>query len=490
MFQEPERFAPWKKFLTGSIILLLVATSVATLTAFAERKTITDQIADVAIPGVAGIPGPIGGAQTLLLIGSDERKSDRKYGLKARSDTMMLVRLNPEEDVTTVLSIPRDLKVQIPGHGVGKFNESYSFGGAPLVLETIKQETGIDVNHTIIVNFKGFSQAVDKIDCVYIDVDRKYFNNNIGRYAGAQFAAIDIKAGYQKLCGQKALDYVRFRHFDSDIQRAARQQTFLRQAKQQVGISKIITSVTSLKRIVTKNTRTDRGLANGANLQRLLKLSATSAGKPIYQVSIPNLTTPTEGGVSYVAASNASLKKAARTFLNGPETKTSAEASSDSSSGSAKKKKKKSSGGLAPGLVYAKDEGKLQSVSAGFRIGIPVFYPTVKLAGATYQDPRSYRLTTADGKRASAYRIVAKTNDLGEYYGVQGVNWSDPPILQNKLESRKIGGRTYDLYYEGKKLGLVAFHRDGQSYWVANTLSRKLTEKQMLGIAKSLRIRK
>ena len=142
--------------------------------------------------------------------------------------------------------------MQIPGRGVGKFNESYSDGGAPLVVKTIKQETGLKVNHVIIVNFKGFSQAVDKIDCVYVDVDRKYFNNNIGRYAGDQFAAIDIKAGYQKLCGQKALDYVRFRHFDSDIQRAARQQSFLRQAKQQVGVSKLITSANSLKKIVSR----------------------------------------------------------------------------------------------------------------------------------------------------------------------------------------------------------------------------------------------
>jgi hypothetical protein len=99
-------------------------------------------------------------------------------------------------------------------------------------------------------------------------------------------------------------------------------------------------------------------------------------------------------------------------------------------------------------------------------------------------------MTTAQGKRVSAYRIVSKiANSNGDYYGIQGVYWNDPPILKNPSETRKIGGRTYFLYYEGSKLGLVAFHRKGASYWVSNTLARKLNEKQMLAIAKSLRIR-
>ncbi|MGH2905717.1 MAG: LCP family protein [Solirubrobacterales bacterium] len=490
MFEEheQERFAPWKRFIAGSLVMVLVAAAVVSLTAFAERKDVTQTIAP--IPGLDKdvIPGPVGGAQTILLIGSDERNTDKKYGLRARSDTMMLLRLDPHKKVITALSIPRDLKVTIPGRGVAKFNESYELGGAPLVVKTIKQATGLEVNHVMIVNFKGFSQAVDKIGCVYTDVDRKYFNNNVGRYIGDQFAAIDVKAGYQKLCGTKALQYVRFRHFDNDLLRAARQQSFLRQAKQQVGIVKFVTNANKLKSIVAHNLKTDQGLKNGANFQRLLKLAVTSAGNAVYQVTIPNVTTPTEGGVSYVVASESSLHKAARIFKEGPTQK--GDGSTESTGSSKKKKKKKTSGNLSPGLVFAKDEGKTQAVAAGFGIALPVFYPTVKLAGATYQDPRSYRLTTPDNKRVSAYRIVAKTNKIGEYYGVQGVNWDDPPILQNPSESRKVGGRNYDLYYEGSKLGMVAFHRNGASYWVQNTLTRLLTEKQMLGIAKSLRMRK
>jgi hypothetical protein len=168
---------------------------------------------------------------------------------------------------------------------------------------------------------------------------------------------------------------------------------------------------------------------------------------------------------------------------------------STSESTEPKKPKKvvKRTPGLAKNMVWAKKEGVDEAVKAGFRIGLPVFYPTAKIAGATYpqNNTRAYRMTTADGKRASAYRIVAKlSNSNGDYYGVQGVYWTDPPILKNPSETRRIKGRDYNLYYEGSKLGLVSFQREGASYWVSNTLARKLSEKQMLSVATSLRMRK
>jgi hypothetical protein len=325
-----------------------------------------------------------------------------------------------------------------------------------------------------------------------VDVDRKYFHSNVGLVYGDQFAAINIKAGYQKLCGYRALDYVRFRHYDSDLYREARQQGFLRQAKQQVDVVSLLTNVKKLSKVVNKNLRTDRWLASGKNLQKFMRLAAESSGKPVYQVDIPNTTTPTINKVSYVQASDASLRKAARVFEDGPTQKGANHTADGSSATKAPVKRAKRSGNLPPGMVYAKDTGAKQAFLAGVGISIPVFYPTAMIANASYQDQstRGYRMTTSDGKRVSAYRIVAKiSNTSGDYYGVQGVNWEDPPILKNPSESRKVGGRLYDLYYEGKKLALVAFHRGGASYWVANTLSRKLTERQMLALAQSLRLR-
>jgi LCP family protein required for cell wall assembly len=492
VFDEPERFAPWKRFLLGSTLLILIAAIVASLTAFSQREDVVATIQKNSIKGGISkyLDGAVGGPQTMLLIGSDRRKGDKSaYG--ARSDTMMLVRLDPSKNVTTVLSIPRDLQATIPGRGVAKFNEAYSDGGPKLVVQTIKETLGLDVNHVAEVDFHGFAQAVDAINCVYIDVDRKYFHSNVGLVYGEQFAAIDVKAGYQKLCGYRALDYVRFRHFDSDIYRAARQQSFLRQAKQQVGVTQLFTSAKKLKKIVASNIRTDDRLANGRNLQRLLTLAVKSSGKPVYQVQFTNLTTPTIGGASMVVIPNADMKKAAKAFLRGPRQKGEVAAETGSTAKTTAPKKKGRVSGLPSSMSYAKDAGKHQADLAKIHINMPVFYPTAQVNGSTYQDQstRGYRMTTTDKKRVSAYRIVAKLSGSdGDYYGIQGVNWSDPPILDHPSEVRRIKGRDYELFYEGGKLALVGFHREGASYWVANTLLRKLTEKQMLSLATSLRV--
>ncbi len=88
----------------------------------------------------------------------------------------------------------------MPGHGTRKINEAYHLGGPKLVIETVRELLGIDINHVINVNFGGFRRAIDRLGCVYIDVDRRYFNDNTG--PGPNYATIDLKPGYQKLCGR------------------------------------------------------------------------------------------------------------------------------------------------------------------------------------------------------------------------------------------------------------------------------------------------
>ena len=152
---------------------------------------------------------PAGKPQTLLLVGSDRRFGDARGD--ARSDTMMLVRLDPKSNATTVLSIPRDLRVTIPGHGIDKINSAYGLGGLDLTTRTVSQllstpEKRFRVNHAIAVSFRGFRDAVDVINCVYVDVDRRYYHSNLGVPIGQRWAEINVQPGYQKLCGQKALD--------------------------------------------------------------------------------------------------------------------------------------------------------------------------------------------------------------------------------------------------------------------------------------------
>ena len=114
-----------------------------------------------------------------MILGSDRRPKDNvEGGSGARSDTIMLVRLDPGKGATALMSLPRDLKVQIPGHGTDKINAAYEIGGPRLTLRTVKQLTGLSINHVINVTFGGFWRAVNAIGCVYADIDRRYFNDS------------------------------------------------------------------------------------------------------------------------------------------------------------------------------------------------------------------------------------------------------------------------------------------------------------------------
>ena len=126
-----------------------------------------------------------GGPQTLLLIGSDKRaKGAIDAGGPPHSDTMLLVRLDPSQPDTTMLSVPRDLKVTIhPDHKPAttqKINAAYSIGGAKLAVKTVKQVLGIKINHVIDINFLGFKTLVDYLGCIYVQVDRRYYHSNLG----------------------------------------------------------------------------------------------------------------------------------------------------------------------------------------------------------------------------------------------------------------------------------------------------------------------
>jgi hypothetical protein len=130
----------------------------------------------------------------------------------------------------------------------------------------------------------------------------------------------------------------------------------------------------------------------------------------------------------------------------------------------------------------------IQAVQQGAGTGLPVYYPTVRTRRALYAGPpRVYKLKGRNGKRYGAYRMVIKRGLVGEYYGVQGLTWRDPPILDDPTEVRRIGRREFELHYDGDRLRLVAWRTKKAVYWVSNTLLLTLSQRQMLAIARSTR---
>ena len=181
-----------------------------------------------------------GEPQTILVIGSDKRAGKEGKGDPGRSDSLMLVRIDSQNESISTLSFPRDLYVNIPGYGYDKINAAFSKpgadGGANLTAKTVTELTGQEINDWVNVDFQGFVSLVNLLGGVYIDVDRKYFHVNApGACPGGIncYDELDLKPGYQRLNGTDALDYAHFRHLDSDRSRIARQQIFLSEVKKQ-----------------------------------------------------------------------------------------------------------------------------------------------------------------------------------------------------------------------------------------------------------------
>jgi LCP family protein required for cell wall assembly len=484
MLDDIPRPGLWKRLLIGGFLCIFAAAAATAVAAFHEVDKIVNALElspELKLGKESLATTDPGQPQTLLILGSDRRPRNNGEGASgARSDTIMLVRLNPHKEATAIMSLPRDLKVHIPGHGVDKINAAYEFGGPRLTLETVKQLTGLPINHVINVTFAGFWRAVNAIGCVYTDVDRDYYNDS------AEYTYINIDPGYQRLCARKALQYVRFRHTDTDLVRSARQQDFLRQMKQQVTYTNLIANRDRLMRIFGRNTATDPALRSTKEILRLVKLAYFSAGQPIQEIHFEG-----EIGPSFVEASDAQVKKLVQRFLDvkesiGPRGRPPGERPARKP----KRKQRRSaeSLNLYDASVTGKDQA-LQTVQAGAGGSLPVWYPTLLLNSSQFAPPpRVYKLLGTDGKKYGAFRmVIRRTNANGEYYGLQGTTWKNPPILDDPSETRTVGGRKFELFFAGDRLRLVAWRTPKAAYWISNTLLQTLDKKQMLAIARSTR---
>jgi LCP family protein required for cell wall assembly len=493
--ERPPRpaFSVYKRAALGAVSILLLTAAAVSTTILLQVKEVVHIFTQVArpIPHINGVLDDVhaGGPQTILVLGSDRRFVDIKAKNPVRSDTIMLLRLDPSKGATAVMSIPRDLKVEIPGRGTSKINEAYSLGGPALTVRTVRQLLGIPINHVVNVNFGGFRGIVNRLKCVYVDIDRRYYHSNQGLAAGAQYAAINIPAGYQKLCGQKALDYVRYRHGDNDFIRSARQQDFLRQAKEQVSLGQLFGDRKELIRIFGRYTDTDIS-SNGAIL-KLLKLAFESAKNPIQQIPFSAGEENTSNG-DYVVASPDQIRRTVENFLNVKKVKKTSNTTSRASDRQRARRQRRRATSAYPGLFNAARAAEDQAVKLQLKahLGFPIYYPKLARLGSTYvtdpATPRTYTISDRSGKRYRAYRLVVQAPGFGQYYGIQGTSWMSPPIIDNPDEKRRMRHRDYQIYYDGRNIRLVAWRTPRAVYWVSNTLSESLTNKQMLGIARSL----
>jgi LCP family protein required for cell wall assembly len=230
---------------------------------------------DIVLPGKPAIA---------LVIGYDKRMG-KERDLKPLSDTIMLLRADPETNAISMLSFPRDLytEVHCPGKPsfMARINMAYGECGPTGTIDTVRKLTGLPINYLITVNFRGFKQVINSVGGVWLDVDRRYYNDNSGRITGVNtFATIDLQPGYQRLSGSDALDFVRYRHTDTDFHRIARQQLFVKSFKAQVTSSFSAFTLPKIINAITSNVEVGRAENKEIDKKTILSYALFAHGLP------------------------------------------------------------------------------------------------------------------------------------------------------------------------------------------------------------------
>jgi polyisoprenyl-teichoic acid--peptidoglycan teichoic acid transferase len=246
-------------------------------------------------------------AMNLLVLGSDRRPDEDDSA--ARSDTIILVHVDPDNDYLSMLSLPRDLRVDVPGYGPNKLNFSFHAGGPALTIRTVEQVTGVDINHYVEVSFDAFKDITDSLGGVYVDVDQRYYNDN------PNFELIKLSPGYQLLHGEDALDFVRYRHdLNLDFGRMERQQQFMSAMREQAMGWDLPIKLPGLVSSLFKNVATD------LDANEVLKLAYWAVkldGNRMRRISLIGDAEEVDG-VAYVLATDNAIANAVGSFLTLP----------------------------------------------------------------------------------------------------------------------------------------------------------------------------
>ncbi|MFC0040534.1 LCP family protein [Actinomadura rayongensis] len=249
------------------------------------------------MPNNANRPGPSAvGTENWLLVGSDTRAKAGTTGAggtiwktgQQRSDTIMLLHLPADRKKAYVVSFPRDSWVDVPGYGDQKINAAFSYGGPPLLIETVEHLTGIRVDHFGAIDFNGFKSMTDALGGVTVNVRNDVYDPK---------RHVEWSAGKHKLDGEQALTFVRQRYNlpNGDFDRIKRQQAFLGALAKKAADGGTITNPLKLDRFLsafTKSISVDDKV--GAGKLRSLALSL----RGIRASDITFLTVPNKGSAA------------------------------------------------------------------------------------------------------------------------------------------------------------------------------------------------
>ncbi|HML89394.1 MAG TPA: LCP family protein [Methylomusa anaerophila] len=215
----------------------------------------------------------------ILVLGVDERSNDA-----GRSDTMFVVTVDTSTKQVSLLSVPRDTRVRIPGYGWDKINHAYAEGGVKLSQRAVEDLLGIPIDYYVTINFAGFYKIVDAIGGITMDVEKRmYYQDPYDKLV------IDLKPGVQKMDGRTAIQYVRYRDGDGDIGRIERQQKFMKAMLKEAASPFILPRLPAIIREVSNAVKSDLTTSEMLGLAKLVNNAAKAGletemvpGKPAY----------------------------------------------------------------------------------------------------------------------------------------------------------------------------------------------------------------
>ncbi len=483
----------WRLVLGCLVVVLAAGGATAVFVLEQVHTVVQDLRANKPLPVDRRVLAPdyYGGPETLLLVGDDWRPQTKYYrrAVPHLANEMLLVRIDPSKPWISMMSIPRELwvPIQTPGGTIGptRLNAAYTFGTTYLV-DTIKQITGLQVNHVIAATFGRFERAIDELGCVYSTVDERYYHNNAD--GGAQYQNIDLQPGYQCLSGSQAEQFVSYRHTDTSQIRDARDQAFLLDVKKQYG-PELAASVGKFEKIFGQTVQTDAGLQSQTEILNFADLLITAAGLRVRQV--PFAATPLPNGD--LSATPEQIHEAAHNFLFGgappPAGQTASVARSVHHHGAISHlpltptlaANVAAERGATANLPFPAEFPKVQDLS-----GSGAYPLSPQCTPGTQACVRSYLLPGPGGRMYPTYVAVFSNGQLGQFYDVQGTTWTGAPLFASPNQTVRVGRRIYDLYYEGTQLDMVAWHEYGAVYWVRNTLTNAMDSGELLAIAEQM----
>lgn len=297
--ERRERARKRKKVLLGCawvaalLTVLAIAAALVFLSDVARRIQPDDEI-DPAVSAAleSDVPEQRGDPFYMVILGVDNREGETV----ARSDTLIVARIDPPQQSATLISIPRDTRVEIPGHGRQKINAAMALGGPALVIETVEEFTGLPITHYVEIDFNGFKEIVDALGGVTVDVPQKIQDPKAGNYDPAAYT---IYAGEQTLTGAQALTFVRSRDFpQGDLTRIQNQQIFIKALLRQSLQFTNALRLPSLVNAVANNITTDMSLTELLRLANDMKGMGDDALMTVSMPGEPQYI----GGASYVIA--------------------------------------------------------------------------------------------------------------------------------------------------------------------------------------------